>query len=211
MASFDLPENFYLPAGHVDQLATELSKSYEEARAALLERATKLHMIYGQGGSMGKYWNSLDLAALNALLMNRTLRRKDAERAAKDLDHWEMVMQSFPDRLHRILTETKFSAFQAYIQKARDEITMEHWPSFRVLVEKCKKWSEAKEAPKEFEQDDEQLYKMMTNMRSQLSAQIQQMVPKRLELALKEIDKHSAQPAATTTPPAPAAPAPSKS
>jgi hypothetical protein len=185
-----MPDGLYMPEADIEQLAQDTHKTFDETRNAVLTAAADLHKLYSSGGSKS-YWSPAELVAINVLFVNRCMRRSVAERAVSDLNTWEAVMEPFPDRLHKMLTEKKYTAFKEYIAKMKRDVTAmaaKGWETMRVLVQKCKNWADA--TPKTFDTpEDEQMHKMFSNMRTQLPQQLQDMLSKRLELCLNEMEK----------------------
>jgi len=210
-----LPENLYIPPAHIESVASELGLQEEAARAVLLVSAQDLQKTYSSGKNK-TYWTNTELLALNVLLMNRCLRKKQTEQALDDVEQWEIVLQDLPNRLHKMLTETKYSAFKEYIAKMKAEIKSSlHWSAMKNALTSCKSWSDQlqqHDSKVSVASDEEQLHRMFMSLRTQLPAAVQATMSKRLELALQEMEsvtKSSAPAPAPAPSPAssPAAPA----
>jgi hypothetical protein len=181
-------DNLYVPPAQVEELAAELGKKEDETRKLILENAVKLADVYNANGSKS-FWTNSELCALNVLLLNKCLQRKDAETATNDVERFELVLQPFADRLEYLLSEKKFASFQRYIAEVHDEIGIDNFKFFKQLVEKCKVWLASKTAVIPETPDDATLYKQFMNVCKKLGTKCSEVAPKRLDFVISEMDK----------------------
>ena len=198
--------NLYVPDGHVDQLAYELGKPAEQAQTAVLESAQALLTTYASPNKQRKlFWTNVDMVALNALMLNRCMRRKDAEAAARDVERFEAVLEPLGERLKNLINERKYSQFQATI-KAFEQLGHDNLLTFKWSLEKCKHFREEKAVVLK-NADEDELYKIFTRVCAEVAPDMQANVGKRLEYAIVEFTKLLEQLQKSTT----ASPSPSSS
>lgn len=181
-------ENLYLPPAQVEELAGDLGRNEPDTRKLVLEQVVKLADLYSANGSKS-FWNNTELCALNVLLLNKCLVRKDAEAATNDVERFELVLQPFAERLEYLLSEKKFQHFQRYVNEIYDEVGLEYFKIFKQVIEKCKGWINSKTPVVTETADDAMLYKMFQSVLKQVGTKTAELAPKRLDFVLTEIDK----------------------
>lgn len=184
----NVAENIYVPQGQLEQIAAEHGKTTEEARNVIMDSAVELIQIYSNGGSKS-FWNSTELVALNALLLNKCLRKKDAHAATADVERFENVLSPFVPRLEHVLVEKKFSNFKTYLADIHKEIGNEHTLTLKLLFEKCRNWALAKQPVVTETRDDETLLKKFLGVCKTNNIDPTLVASKRLEYAAQELSK----------------------
>jgi hypothetical protein len=190
MASSKVVENLFVPQGQIDQLAYELGKTEDEALADILKSASSLITKYSSGGDRRKlFWSNVELTALNALLFNRCLRRKDAETAASDVERFEKLFEVFGERLKQLINERKYSQFQGAVQKYYEDAAQQQSVSALLwALEKCKAWRDSKSVVLQGD-DETALFAVFTAVCSSIAPDMQSNISKRLEYTIAEISK----------------------
>ena len=158
-------------------------------RDLLLDQADEIFETYTAGESKS-FRSEVDLAALDILLLNKSLKRKDAEAATSDIELWEKVLKPFPETVRKLVSERKWSSFKAEVAAQVKTVGPTLALTTRQLLEKCKDWKELKEEPRDFEsKDDETLYEGFAATCKALPAEVRDIVSKRLKFAVTAYDE----------------------